>query len=47
MFDDLIELLKLLKLRPASGWGRTIIVWHDGEVIMLTKEEDIKPETIN
>jgi len=46
MLNDLIDLLKLLKLRPTSGWGQTIIIWKDGDIFLIEKREDIKPEDI-
>jgi hypothetical protein len=47
LLEELINILKLLKMRPASGYGETIIEWVDGEVVFLTKTEYIKPENIN
>ena len=47
MIEQLINLLKLLKMRPASGYGETIIEWVDGEIVMITKIEHIKAENIN
>ena len=47
MIDRLINLLVLLKLKPASGYGRTTIIWNNNGIVMLYKEEEIKPEMIN
>ena len=41
--EELIKLLKLMKLRPASGYGETKIRWVNGEIVLMTKVEDIKP----
>jgi len=47
MIEQLINLLKLLKMRPASGYGETIIEWVDGEITFITKTEYVKAEDIN
>ena len=47
LIDQLINILKILKVRPASGYGRTIIVWNAGEITLVVKEEEILPENIN
>ncbi len=47
MVKQLIKLLIAMKLKPTSGWGRTIIIWKDGEISLLTKEDNIHPDTIN
>ena len=47
IIEQLEDLLKLLKLRPASGWGFTNIEWKDGEIYLITKTESYKTEDIN
>ena len=47
MLDDLIELLIMLKLKPRSGHGQTVIIWKEGEVFLIQCREDIKPSKIN
>ena len=47
LLEQLIGILKLLKVRPASGYGRTIIVWTNGEIKLIIKEEEVLPENIN
>ena len=44
---QLEEILKLLKLRPESGWGHTNIEWRDGEIYLTTKTESYRPEDLN
>lgn len=40
--EELIKLLKLLKFRPANGWGETTIIWKEGEIKQVRKREDFK-----
>ena len=47
MIDKLINLLILMKLKPTSGWGRTTIIWKDNGIVMLYREEELKPEMVN
>lgn len=47
IIEQLINILKLLKIRPASGYGKTIIEWNAGEITLIVKEEEILPENIN
>jgi len=47
IFEQLVNILKLLKLRPASGYGKTIIIWNAGEIELAIKEEHILPKNIN
>ncbi len=47
ILEQLVNILKLLKVRPASGFGKTEITWFAGEIVLITKIEDIKPEEIN
>ena len=47
MFSQLIELLKLMKLRPATGYGKTIIKWDSGNIVTIVKEEVIKEKDIS
>jgi len=47
MIDKLINLLILLKLKPHSGWGKTTIIWKDNDIVMIYREEQIRPETVN
>ncbi len=47
LLDQLLNILKLIKMRPASGYGFTNIEWRDGEIYMITKTESYKPEDIN
>jgi len=47
VLQKLINLLKLLKVKPLSGWGETIIEWRDGEIYLITKIESYKAKDIN
>ena len=47
LLDQLLNILKLIKMRPASGFGFTNIEWRDGEIYMITITESYKPEDIN
>jgi hypothetical protein len=47
VLQQLVNLLKILKLRPASGFGFTNIEWKNGEIYLITKVESYKPEDIN
>lgn len=47
MLERLISLLILLHLKPTNGWGRTTVIWKENTIVMIYKEEEIKPETIN
>lgn len=46
VLQQLVNLLKVLKYRPSSGYGFTNIEWKDGEIILITKIESYKPEQI-
>ena len=45
--DELINILKLIRMRPASGYGFTNIEWRDNEIYMITKTETFRPEDMN
>ncbi len=47
LLDQLLNILKLIKMRPASGYGFTNIEWRDSEIYMITITESYKPEDIN
>ncbi len=47
MLEKLIKLLIAMKLKPTSGWGRTIIIWKDGEISLLTTMNDVLPQNIS
>lgn len=47
MISKLLGLLIQMALKPRSGYGETIIIWKNGEIILLTVKEEIKPEHIN
>ncbi len=47
MIQKLINLLVQLHLKPTSGFGRTTIIWKAGTIVMLFKEEEIEPGSIN
>ena len=47
LLDQLLNILKLIKMRPASGYGFTNIEWRDGDIYMIIKIESYKPEDIN
>jgi len=44
--EELIKLLKLMKLRPASGYGFTNIEWREGEIFAILKKESFKAKYI-
>ncbi len=47
MLQKLADLLKLIKMRPASGYGETVIEWVNGEIVLITKTEYVKADSIN
>ncbi len=44
---ELMNILKLIKMRPESGYGFTTIEWRRGEIYEITKKETFRPEDIN
>ena len=44
--QELKNLLKLMKLRPATGFGEITIIWRNGEIVDLIKKENIKPKEL-
>lgn len=47
LLDQLLNILKLIRMRPASGFGFTYIEWKDGEIYEITKLETFRPKDIN
>ncbi len=47
LLAQLSKILKLIKMRPASGYGFTTIEWKRGEIYEITKKETFRPEDIN
>ena len=45
--EQLQNILKLLKMRPASGFGLTKLEWRDGEIFAIVKEESFRAKDIN
>ena len=45
--EELTNILIELKLNPISGWGDTIIVWKDNEIVSLKTVNEFLPKYIN
>ena len=45
--EELTNILLELKLIPSSGFGETIIVWKDNEIVELKTLNKLLPKYIN
>ena len=45
--EELTNILKELNLYPSSGFGETIIVWKDNEIVELKTLNKLLPKNIN
>lgn len=47
LLEQLIRILKLLKVKPSSGFGQTVIEWKNNEIYLITITESYRPKDIN